>query len=359
MHVALGALSRVTGGPATYALRLAEALGARGDLKVTVLTDDPPRFRHVRAAIAEVRGGGGLGRIPWQHVRLPGALRALRPDLYHDTKNALPCRLPVPGVVTVHDLAHLRCPETFGLASRLFLRWSTADAVRRAKIVVVPSESTAKDLAELLPASRGKVRVVPHGIAPLPEPSPGAVERMRARVKGPFVLHVGTIQARKNVDLLVRAVRLLRAEGVAHRVVLAGRRGWKGERAFAEIARDDTAIWLGEASADDLAALHALADVFCSPSGYEGFGFTVAEAMAAGVPVLASRNSSLPEVVGDAGVMLDALTPEAIAAALRPLLADPARRAALAAAGRARAATFSWERAAESTVRAYRDALAR
>jgi glycosyltransferase involved in cell wall biosynthesis len=357
MHVALGALCGVTGGPSTYALRLAEALARRDDVRLTVLTDRPGRFPGLRAV--DVGGAGWLGRIPWQHVRLPRALRAVRPDLYHDTKNALPWGLRAPGVVTVHDLAHLRCPETFGLASRLFLRVSTADAVRRARIVIVPSASTARDLEELLRASRGKVRVVPHGIAPLPEPSPDALERVRARVKGPFVLHVGTIQARKNVDLLVRAVRLLRAEGLPHRVVLAGRRGWRSDAAFAEIAKDDAALWLGEAPADDLAALHALADAFCSPSAYEGFGFTVAEAMAAGVPVVASRNSSLPEVVGDSGVLLDSLAPEAIAAALGPLLRDPSRRRALAAAGRARAAAFTWERAAEATVRAYRDALAR
>jgi len=157
----------------------------------------------------------------------------------------------------------------------------------------------------------------------------------------------------------VRAVRQLRAEGLPHRLVLAGRRGWKSDAAFAEIARDDTALWLGEALADDLAALYALADAFCSPSGYEGFGLTVAEAMASGVPVVASRNSSLPEVVGDAGVLLDALTPDAIAGALRPLLADPEARRRLGEAGKARAATFTWERAAERTVDAYRDALAR
>jgi len=357
MHVALGALCGVTGGPSTYALRLVEALAARGDVRLTVLTDRPAKFPGVAAV--EVRGGGGLGRIPWQHVGLPRALRAVRPDLYHDTKNALPCALRVPAVVTVHDLAHLRCPETFGLASRLFLRWSTEDAVRRARIVVVPSESTARDLAELLPTSAGKVRVVPHGIAPPPPPTEEALARMRARVEGPFVLHVGTIQKRKNVDRLVRAVRQLRAEGLPHRLVLAGRRGWKSDAAFAEIARDDTALWLGEALADDLAALYALADAFCSPSGYEGFGLTVAEAMASGVPVVASRNSSLPEVVGDAGVLLDALTPDAIAGALRPLLADPEARRRLGDAGKARAATFTWERAAERTVDAYRDALAR
>jgi glycosyltransferase involved in cell wall biosynthesis len=355
MHVALSALSGTTGGPATYALLLAKALAARTDLRLTVLTDRPARLGHLPAAVVEVRGGGGLSRIPWQHLKLPRALKAVRPDVYHDTKNALPFRLAVPGVVTVHDLAHLRRPETFGLASRLFLRWSTADAVRRARIVIVPSESTARDLAELLPASRGKVRVVPHGVTAPEAPSNDALERMRARLgERPFVLHVGTIQARKNVDLLVRGVRLLGS----HRLVLAGRRGWKADAAFLEIARDDTALWLGEVGAEDLAALYSLADAFCSPSAYEGFGFTVAEAMAAGVPVVVARNSSLPEVVGDAGVLLDALTPEAIAAALRPLLDDPERRRRLGAAGRARAATFRWDRAADATVRAYREALA-
>jgi glycosyltransferase involved in cell wall biosynthesis len=345
----------VTGGPSTYALRLAEALAAR--VQLTILTDRPARFGHVRAAVVEVRGGGGLGRVPWQHVRLPHALRAVRPDLYHDTKNALPLGLRLPAAVTVHDLAHLRCPETFGHAARLFLKWSTADAVRRARIVLVPSESTARDVADLLHAA-GKVRVVPHGVLPCRTPPPEAVARMRARVGGPFVLHVGTLQKRKNVDLLVRAGRLLRARGLPHHIVLAGRRGWKGDDTFREIARDDTAHWLGEVGGDDLAALFALADAFCSPSAYEGFGLAVADAMAAGVPVVAARNSSLPEVVGEAGVLLDALTPEAIAAALKPLLLDPERRRQLAAAGRARAATFTWERAAEGTVRAYAEALA-
>jgi len=358
MHVAMGALSGVTGGPATYALRLAEALAVRADLRLTVLTDLPERFRRVSADVVAVPGGRGLGRIPWQHVRLPRALRAVRPDLYHDTKNALPWGLRVPGVVTVHDLAHLRCPETFGLASRLFLKASTADAVRRAGLIVVPSESTARDLKELLPASAGKVHVVPHGIAPHRAAPPEAVARMRARVgERPFVLHVGTIQKRKNVDLLVKGVRLLRAEGFPHRAVLAGRRGWKCGAAFAEIARDDTAVWLGEVDADEIAALFSVADVFCSPSGYEGFGLTVAEAMAAGVPVVASRNSSLPEVVGGAGVLLDALTAEAIATALRPLLRERDARLALSEAGVSRAATFTWERAAELTVRAYAEAL--
>jgi glycosyltransferase involved in cell wall biosynthesis len=358
MHVALGALSGVTGGPATYALRLAEALSARADLRLTVLTDRPDRFGHVRADVVLVTGGAGLGRIPWQHVRLPRALRAVGPDLYHDTKNALPRGLRVPGVVTVHDLAHLRCPETFGLLSRLFLKASTADAVRRARAIVVPSESTARDLRDLLPASAGKVRVVPHGIAPPRPPPADALARVKARVGDrPFVLHVGTIQKRKNVDLLVAAVRLLRAEGFPHRVVLAGRRGWRSEASFREIARDDTAVWLGEADADEIAALYSLAEVFCSPSGYEGFGLTVAEAMAAGVPVVTSRNSSLPEVVGGAGVLLDALTPLSIAAALRPLLRERDARMGLAAAGRARAAAFTWERAAALTADAYAAAL--
>lgn len=360
MHVALGALCGTTGGPATYAGRLAAALAERSDLRVTVLTDRPERFAGLRAGVVEVPCAGGADRLLWQHLRLPRALRALRPDLYHDTKNALPWRCAIPAVVTVHDLAYWRCPATFTLAARTFLRSATAHAVRRAQAVVVPSAWTARDLVAIHPRCVPRVHVVPHGIAGPAAPEPAVLARLGAQLAGalPFVLHVGTIQARKHVDLLVRAVRLLRARGLPHRLVLAGRRGWRAEQAFAEIRRDDTALWLGEVDAAELAALYQLADAFGAPSGYEGFGFTVAEAMAAGLPVVVADNSSLPEVVGDAGVRVAEPGAEAFAAALEGVLRDRACATALGAAARARAAGFPWARCADGTVAAYRAALA-
>ena len=361
LHVAVGCLAGVTGGPATYADRLVRAIVALPDApRLSVLTDRPEAFADVGCDVIGLPMRGGVDRLRWQHVALPRAVRRLGCDLYHDTKNALPFALRVPAAVTVHDLAYWRVPETFGFASRLFLKRATGDAVRRARVVVVPSEATARDLHDLLPAARGKVRVVHHGIDP-PVPV-SAADRERVahshRLPERYVLHIGTLQARKNVDLVIRAVRRLRAEGAPHRVVVVGRRGWLADRTLTEIARDDTALWLGTVSAADLAALYAGAEVFCSPSAYEGFGFTVADALAAGVATVISSVSSLPEVCGDAAARIAKLDEAGVADALRPLLFDDAHRRALAARGPARAADFSWRRAAEATCDAWREAVA-
>ncbi len=356
LHVAVSVLAGVTGGPATYGRRLIAALSKLPEpLRISVLTDRPALFEGIAAEVLDVPMRGGLDRLRWQHLAVPKALRRLRPDVYHDTKNALPARLSLPSVVTVHDLAYHTVPRTFGTFSRLFLRRATADAARRASVLVVPSRATADDIARFYPAAAPKVAVVPHGIdkATLVTAEQLAAVRARLRLPARYVLHVGTVQARKNVDLLVQAVRLLRAQGLPHRVVLVGRQGWLARTALAEIRRDDTSLWLGPIDSRDLAAIYAGAEAFVSPSAYEGFGFSVGDALAAGVPTVISDCSALPEVCGDAAVRLSALSAAAIAAALGPLLRDPHERARLAAAGRARAATFTWQAAAEGHRAAY------
>lgn len=362
LNVAIGVLAGVTGGPATYGRRLVAALAARSDeVRVRVLTDRPDAFDGNGCDVVGVPARGGLDRLRWQHVALPRVLRKLAVDVYHDTKNALPRGLRVPGIVSVHDLAYFAVPETFGVASRLFLRHATKDAVRRASVVLVPSRATAADFERFLPAAAGKVRVVPHGIDPAPVVKPARIAAVRERRGLPerYVLHVGTIQARKNVDLVVAAVRELRREGLPHRAVVVGRRGWLAERAIAEIERDDTAVEVGIVPGDELAAIYAGADAFVSPSAYEGFGFTVGDALAAGVPAVIADVSSLPEVCGDAAVRLRELSVAAIVEALGPLLRDEARRAELARRGPERAAEFAWARAAEGHLAAYRTAAGR
>jgi len=356
-HVAISVLCGTTGGPATYGRRLVSALCERDDVRVTVLSDRPDMFAEPRCDVVDLPMRGGLDRLRWQYVALPRALRRLRPDVYHDTKNALPRRLPCPAVVTVHDLAYHTVPETFGVASRLFLARATKHAVRRAGAVVVPSEATADDLRRIHPQSKGRVHVVPHGIDPSPAPPAARVDEViaRLRVPEPYVLHVGTVQARKNVDLVVKGVRALRRRGMPHRALIVGRRGWLSERAFAEIERDDTARWLEHVAHDDLVALYHRASAFVSPSAYEGFGFAVADALAAGVPTAIADVSSLPELCGDAAVRLSALTADAVADALTELLTEEVPHP-LAARGRARAAGFTWRRSAEGHVRAYRAA---
>ncbi len=374
LHVAIGVLAGVIGGPASYGRHLVRALGALGELdtpgeladleeplRVTVLTDRPDAFAGLRCAIAHVPMRGGIDRLRWQHVAVPRALRRLSPDVYHDTKNALPRGLTVPAVVTIHDLACRAVPESFGPLSRLFLQRATRDAVRRAQVVLVPSQATAADVHRWHPEAASRLAVVPHGIEVARGLDGARFEAARARLALParYVLHVGTIQARKNVDLVIRAVRALRAVHPDLRAVLVGRRGWLARRTFAEIARDDTARWLGVVSDDDLAAAYRGATAFVSPSAYEGFGFTVGDALAAGVPTVISDGSSLPEVCGDAALRLAALDVESIRAALASLLADPGLAAELRQRGPRRAAEFTWRRAALGHLDAYRRAAAR
>ncbi|MFK7741876.1 MAG: glycosyltransferase family 4 protein [Planctomycetota bacterium] len=360
-HVAIAALCGTTGGPASYARRLVQALAAADAVQLSVLTDAPQLFAAADggADILYVPTSGGLDRLRWQHVAVPRAIKRLAPDVYHDTKNALPRGLRCPAVVTVHDLAYHTVPKTFGTASRWFLRHATRDAIKRAQLAIVPSKATESDLLRYYPSSKSRTHVVPHGIDPPPSIDAQAAAAARQRLSLPedYVLHVGTLQARKNVDLVIAAVRQLRARGLPHRAVLIGRRGWLADRAIAEIERDDTAIWLEHVSQEDLYACYAGAAAFASPSAYEGFGLAVADALAFGVPTVIADVSSLPELCGSAALRLPALTSDAIASALEPILRDDAKRAELSAAAAARAREFSWQAAAAGHLQAYREAM--
>ena len=360
LHVAVGVLAGVVGGPASYARRLIDALVRLPDApRVSVLCDSRRALDLEVCDVIEVPMRGGIDRLRWQHLALPAAIHRLAPDLYHDTKNALPRRLRVPGVVTVHDLAYHTVPETFGFWSRRFLRWSTADAVRRAEGILVPSQATGADLARIHPFTRAKTVVVPHGIDPPRQLSTERRQQLHAELRLParYVLHVGTLQARKNVDRLIRAVRSLRAREADLRCVLVGRRGWLAEPTLREIARDDTTIWLGKLPDEALAAVYAGATVFVSPSAYEGFGFTVADALAAGVPTIVSAVRSLPEVCGEAALRLDSLDETAICAAIARVLSDAALADSLRAAGPRRASQFSWSSCAAAHLATYRRAV--
>jgi glycosyltransferase involved in cell wall biosynthesis len=361
LHAAIAVLHGTTGGPATYGRELVAALAARGDLRLSVITDRPAAFDHPGVTVCELPMRGGLDRLRWQFHALPALLRRLSPDVYHDTKNALPPGLRCPAAVTVHDLAYHTVPATFGLLSRTFLRWATRSAVARASAVIVPSQATAADLQRFHPDSRGRVHVVPHGIAPATPCTADQVASVRARLGLParYVLHLGTVQARKNVDLVVDGVRLLRQRGLPHRALVVGRRGWLAGAAIASIRRDDTALWIEHAEAADLPALYAGADAFVSPSAYEGFGFAVADALAAGVPTVISDISSLPELCGEAALRLRELSAAAVAEALQTVLTDANVTARLRQQGPLRAARFSWPAAAAGHVAAYRAAHAR
>jgi glycosyltransferase involved in cell wall biosynthesis len=285
-------------------------------------------------------------------------------DLFHATNYATPRAPGVPMVVTVHDLTLLRHPELGTPALRRLVA-RTAGAVREATRIIADSEATRADVVALLGVAPERVHTVPLGCDPRFTPGDPAAARRAAAALGieaPFVLHVGTIEPRKNLPALVTAfARARRAARLPHRLVLAGAPGWGVEPVRARIAAEGVAdlVRLTGALPDaQLLALYRAADLFAFPSLYEGFGLPVLEAMACGTPVLAANVASLPEVAGDAALLVDPRDEAALAAALERGLTDPALRARLRTAGPPRAATFTWDRCAAATLAVYAQATA-
>ena len=301
-------------------------------------------------------------RIAWEQTILPFAAARFGLDVLACPVNVRPL-LPVPpAVVTVHDLVFLRYPERFRRSKRLYLQALTGWSVRRARRVIAVSESTADDIAQLLGLPRRRITVIPNGIdnpalRPLP-PDKVAAFRRAKDLPERVILYVGTLEPRKNLPALIRAYAAIRAETGAT-LVLAGGKGWFYEEIFRTV-RDlglaDVVRFPGYVPDAELPLWYNSAEVFAYPSLYEGFGLPALEALACAVPVVAANTSALPEVVGQAGLLIDPADDAALAAALRAVLTDPALAARLRAAGPPQAARFSWDAGARRTLAIYESA---
>ena len=356
MRIAIGAIVRTLGGPATYAAELAAALAARRTpgIEYVILTDGPEAFASAGVRVEHVPLVTPYAQVLWDHLRIPAALRRVGADLYHGTKNTLPALLPCPAVVTIHDLAVYHHPQSFARLQRWHLRTHTPHAVRVARAVLTVSEHAAADLRARFPAAAAKVHVVPNGVSPRFAPvtdgaALAAFRRRHGLGDGPLVAYLGTLQPRKNVELLAAAFGRVAAVVPDAELVLAGRirPGYRPSLPGARVRL------IGPLVAEELPLFYGAAAVLASPSLYEGFGLTLLEAMACGCPVVALKRSAVPEVVGEAAVLLDDASEDALAAALTRVLAEPAFAADLRARGLVRARRFSWERAAEATEAVY------
>ena len=303
-------------------------------------------------------------RIAWEQTMLPLELRRVRAELLHALGFVSPFAWRGPTVVTTYDLSFMRYPHVLNRSNRTYLRTFCPPSLRRADRVITISEHARHEVIELCGVHPDRVKAIllaaDERFRPAP---PDAVSAFRDRKRLPerFVLYLGTLEPRKNVELLVRAYALLRQRGsVDHELVLAGDRGWQYGSIFAlvqELGLEPHVRFPGFVPDREQARWYSSATVFAYPSLYEGFGLPLLEAMACGTPVVASRSSSLPEVVGDAGVLVDPNDREGLSQALSQLLEDDGRRRSLAAAGQARAQTFSWRRMASETLQVYRDVL--
>ena len=373
MHVVVNAQLLSTahtyrsGGISRYSYCLLQALrGDAGGHRVTALVggssvpaglEETPTFRVLPSGWPSDRPAA---RIVWEQVVQPLLLRRLRPDVLHGLSYALPLAHVGAMVVTVLDLSFLRFPQYFNRANRVYLGAMTRLAVRRARRVIAISEFTRTEIVRLLGVPPERVAVVHCGVderfRPVRDPAVLETFRRERGLPERFILYLGTIEPRKNLERLLDAYARIRRH-LPHKLVLAGGRGWKAEGVYARIAALDLerdVLLPGYVPMEEQPLWYNGADVYVYPSLYEGFGLPPLEAMACGTPVVAARAASLPEVVGDAAVLVDPLSVDALSEALLRVASDADLRRTLGLAGVARAEQFTWTRTALQTLEVYR-----
>jgi glycosyltransferase involved in cell wall biosynthesis len=285
-------------------------------------------------------------------------------DLFHQPDFFLPpVRTGTRTIVTVHDLSFERQPpDTIMPGMEAHLKKWVPRSVQQADHVIAVSKATRQDLIELYQTPPEKITVLYHGVTPEFQPITNPAQLAAVRQKyglgnNPFILSVSTIQPRKNYQRLIRALAQIDS---SYALVIAGGKGWGYEAVFEEVSRlglEKRVHFPGFIADADLPALYSTASVFVYPSLYEGFGLPILEAMACGTPVVASNQSSLPEVVGEAGLLVDPYNVDAIAAAMSQLLHNPNLQQQLSSAGQQQAKNFTWDGMACELLKLYRQLL--
>ncbi len=280
-------------------------------------------------------------------------------DIYHGLNYYVPA-LNLPSIVNIYDLSYILFPQCFTRKRLNDIKWKVAGSIKRAGRIITGSESAKADIVNLLGVPEEKVRVICFGVEDTFNPKRGgeiAAFRRKYRLPEKFILFVGTIEPRKNIKKLIHAYNKLNLKDTG--LVIAGRCGWLFEETFREVKKlnlGDRVFFPGHIPEIDLPLLYSSASVFVFPSIYEGFGFPPLEAMACGTPVISSNTSSLPEIVGSAGILINPEDENKLAEAIESVLEDNVKRDEMAAKGLEQAKLFSWEKCAKETLKLYCEA---
>lgn len=284
----------------------------------------------------------------WTHLGLSRQLHSHPPNCLFVPAHVLPIYHPCPSVVTVHDLGYLHFPQAHPFSQRFYLDWSTRFSASAATALLADSEATRNDLIKYYGTPAEKITVVYPGfdtsLKPIRHPNGRWPVRQKYNLPEKFILHVGTLQPRKNLERLIEAY-----DPAQISLVLAGRRGWLSESIYAK-GQAKGVHFIDYVADEDLAALYSMATAYVAPSLYEGFGFPVLEAMACGTAVVCSDGGSLPEVAGEAALVVPAQDTATLAQAITRVVADDDLRRNLIMKGYQNLNRFSWEKAARETL---------
>ncbi len=352
-------------GTELYSRCLIEALidQANPDYSFRLYYNQPPSIRNPQAAIRPMP----FPRV-WTHFRLSIEMLLHAPDLLFIPAHVIPIIHPRRSIVTVHDLGYLHFPVAHPPRQRWYLDRSTRWNVRAAAHVIADSAATKRDLIDRCNAKPDRVSVAYPGIDPLIKriDDPKEIDRVKAKynIDSDYWLYIGTLQPRKNLSRLIAAFAQVQSNFQPptsnFRLVLAGKTGWYAEPLFKQVADRSLSarvLFPGYIEAADKSALLSGATAFVFPSLYEGFGFPVLEAMRCGVPVLCSHTSSLPEVAGDAALLIDPLNIQSIADGLTRIVSDQALRQKLIDAGYQQSKRFMWQTCADVVLQVFQQVL--
>ena len=302
-------------------------------------------------------------RFIWDQFRYPKIAKRQKVDILHQPCFSAPITYKGKIVVTVHDLISMHFPKNLPFASRMFYsRWMPF-SYRKADKIIAISEDTKKDIMARLNISEDKIRVIHSAVSdnfkPIRDEKILKDVKLKYHTGDKFILDVGTLEPRKNLPFLVKAFcAAIQDPEITHNLVLSGKKGWYYEDLFLlvkELKLEKRVIFAGYVSEEDLPALYCAADLFVFPSLYEGFGFPPLEAMASGTPVVSSNTSSLPEVIGEAGVILAPENENIWAENIIKILKNDNLSRDLIEKGLIQAKKFSWEKTARETIEVYRE----
>ena len=356
-------------GVATYARNLIEHLVAENknhELYIFGSPDYvnlPEDFRSRMIPTSQIVNRGWK-RILWEQFVLPAKAKRCHVDvMFYPDHTASLFQKPSPVVITVHDLAFMAMPDTFPLGKRIYKTLAVRQSVRRADCIIADSQATKDDCTKLLGIPEDKIKVIHNGIdsyfKKITEPALLTNTRKKLGLFKNIILFVGTLEPRKNVIRLIRAyAHLCKSTHLDHELVIAGKKGWMYSGIFHEVERlrlKNRVHFLNYVTQHDLVNLYSMADLFVYPSLYEGFGFPPLEAMACEVPVVASNVSSLPEVLGDAALLIDPYSTDELVAAMSKILSDVEYSQRLRGKGLEQVKQYSWKNFAVELLKVFEE----